>query len=166
MLTSCPCVRIHYYCTGESESLSRQVYRARRHDGHRVSVIFLAAGFGGLLSISAISSLERPHTSQDGCLEWQNKAVDLLILNRTVDFYLHWLGMQQFVSSTLPWRLQSCQNGQCPCVVESCYGNIFSVAPRFARVLCKTNLCHPTFQMSGFGVTLPWGKSRGFLTVV
>ena len=50
-LTSCPCVRIHYYCTGESESLSRRVHPARRHDGRWVSVIFLAAGFGGLLSM-------------------------------------------------------------------------------------------------------------------
>ena len=50
-LTSCPCVWIHYYCTGESESLSRRVHPARRHDGRWVSVIFLAAGFGGLLSM-------------------------------------------------------------------------------------------------------------------
>ena len=58
-LTSCPRVQIHYYCTGESESLSCREHRARRHDGRWVSVIFLSAGFGGLLSMGDSSPVSR-----------------------------------------------------------------------------------------------------------
>ena len=78
MLSCCPCVQIYFYYTGESESLSRRVHRC--YDGHWVSVRFLAAGFGGLLSMR--------------CAAWLHKTKKLVKLHKKENTYISLWALQ------------------------------------------------------------------------